>query len=85
MEECLIPIELGKFTASSGRFLVHLGDIQDGKIKSCPDSLHIGVSELFESSPVPTLFVIGDNGWLDCEDPDEVSFELFAHIMYAIY
>ena len=78
MEECLIPVELGKLTPSSGRFLVHLGDIQDGKIRSCPESLHRGVSELFESSPLPTLFVIGDNGWLDCDNPDEVSLGLFA-------
>ncbi|EJK55704.1 hypothetical protein THAOC_24535 [Thalassiosira oceanica] len=71
MEECLLPIELNKLTTSSGRFLVHLGDIQDGKIGSCPESLHLGVSELFASSPLPTLFVIGDNGWLDCDNPDE--------------
>ena len=71
MEECLLPQELNKLTASSGRFLVHLGDIQDGKINSCPESLHIGISRIFEASPVPVFFVIGDNGWLDCDNFDE--------------
>ena len=71
MEECLLPQELNKLTASSGRFLVHLGDIQDGKINSCPESLHIGISRVFEASPVPVFFVIGDNGWLDCDNFDE--------------
>ena len=71
MEECLLPLELNKLTASSGRFLIHLGDIQDGKICSCPESLHIGISRLFEASPLPTFFIIGDNGWLDCDNYDE--------------
>lgn len=71
MEECLLPLELNKLTASSGRFLIHLGDIQDGKIGSCPESLHIGISRLFEASPLPTFFIIGDNGWLDCDNYDE--------------
>ena len=63
MEACLIPYELAKLSRSEGKFLVHLGDIQDGLSEDCSESLHEGIARTFESSPVPTFFVIGDNGW----------------------
>lgn len=63
MEQCLIPYELAKLSRSEGKFLVHLGDIQDGLSEDCSESLHEGIARTFESSPVPTFFVIGDNGW----------------------
>ncbi|KAL7529205.1 hypothetical protein ACHAXR_002847 [Thalassiosira sp. AJA248-18] len=66
MEACLLPHELMKLSPSEGRFLVHLGDIQDGRSNDCSESLHENIAEIFESSPLPTFFVIGDNGWLDC-------------------
>ncbi|KAL7548824.1 hypothetical protein ACHAWF_012084 [Thalassiosira exigua] len=63
MESCLIPHELRKLSPDEGTFLVHLGDIQDGKLSECPESMHEGVAKAFEASPVPTFFAIGDNGW----------------------
>lgn len=65
-EACLLPRELAKLSASDGRFLVHLGVIQDGRRTTCPESLYEGVAGLFEASPLPAFFVIGDNEWLDC-------------------
>ena len=81
VEACLLPYELDKLADLGGSFIVHLGDIQDGKINSCPESMHRGVSRIFESSPIPTLFVIGDNGWLDCDNPEE-SYELWKKHLF---
>ena len=74
VEECLIPHELGKLSASDGRFLVHLGDIKDGKLEGCPQSMYENIATIFESSPMRTFFIVGDNEWLDCggeKDVDE--------------
>ena len=81
LEACLIPHELDK-AANSGadaKFLLHLGDIRDGKPyvnsggqpRPCPEYLYEDVATIFEKSFVPTIFSMGDNAWLDCEDPDE--------------
>lgn len=78
MDACLLPHELDKLHASEGSFLIHLGDIRDGKPdpesgepRSCDEPLYQSISTIFESSPVPTFFIPGDNGWLDCADADE--------------
>ena len=63
----LLSHELHKLTPEEGRFLVHLGDIQDGRSDGCPESLYKNIATIFESSPVPTFFAIHDNGWLDCD------------------
>lgn len=81
VEACLLPYELDKLADLGGSFIVHLGDIQDGKSSSCPESMHRRVSQIFESSPVPAFFVIGDNGWLDCENPEE-SYELWNNHLF---
>jgi hypothetical protein len=75
VEECLIPHELGKLLASDGRLLVHLGDIKDGKLKleGCPESMYENIGTIFESSPMRTFFIVGDNEWLDCGDEKEVN------------
>ena len=84
LEACLLPHELDK-AANSGfdaKFLAHLGDIRDGqpyltsfggpiRPRPCPEYLYEDVATIFEKSHVTTFFSMGDNGWLDCEDPDE--------------
>jgi hypothetical protein len=72
VEECLIPHELGKLLASDGRLLVHLGDIKDGKLEGCPESMYENIGTIFESSPMRTFFIVGDNEWLNCGDEKEV-------------
>ena len=66
MEACLLPFELEKLDPTKGQFLIHLGDIRGGKpdpytgeLSECPESLYQHVSELFESSPVPSFFIPG--------------------------
>jgi len=79
MEECLLPFELRKLKTidnGGGHFLIHLGDIDDGRPPSgrqynqCPESVYSKVSDIFELSPVTTFFIPGDNTWVDCADVD---------------
>jgi hypothetical protein len=84
LEACLLPHELDKAANSDtdAKFMVHLGDIRDGKPfqdwefrggdpRPCPEYLFEDVATIFENSHVPTFFSMGDNAWLDCEDVDE--------------
>ena len=79
MEACLLPHELAKLSAARGRFLVHLGDLQDGSISDCPESLHAEIARIFGASPLPALFVIGDNEWLDCAGDGTAAAASHAH------
>jgi len=64
---------------NDAKFLIHLGDIQDGRSESCPKTLYQNIATIFEHhSPLPTLFVIGDNEWLDCENGNAAN-ESFAY------
>ena len=49
-------------------FLLHLGDICKGSLDP-PEPYYVRVAELFKTSPVPVIFVPGDNEWNDHEDP----------------
>lgn len=87
MEECLLPFELAKLSYDDpwdgndenddgGTFLVHLGDIKDGKkINNAPQECHedhfLKISNMFGESPVMPFFIPGDNAWIDCADPTE--------------
>ncbi|NIA16219.1 MAG: hypothetical protein GWP08_19320 [Nitrospiraceae bacterium] len=51
-------------------FLLHVGDICKGH-DVLPEAYYARVAELFQRSPVPVVFVPGDNEWNDLEDPDE--------------
>jgi hypothetical protein len=46
-------------------FVVHVGDLKLGSAP-CADELFIGRRRLFDASPVPFIFVPGDNEWVDC-------------------
>jgi hypothetical protein len=46
-------------------FVVHVGDIKLGAA-SCSDELFHERRRLFDASPVPFIFVPGDNEWVDC-------------------
>ena len=46
-------------------FVVHVGDFKLGAA-SCSDELFLERRRLFDASPVPFVFVPGDNEWVDC-------------------
>lgn len=49
-------------------FVVHVGDIKLG-LAPCSDELLGERRRLFDASPVPFIFVPGDNEWADCRNP----------------
>jgi len=96
MEKCLVPFELDKLTTTAdddaeggARLMIHLGDVRDGKpdpitgeIRECEESLYSDIAETFERSPVPTFFIPGDNGWLDCSNVNEAYSFWEKHLFY---
>lgn len=48
------------------RFIAHIGDIKGGA-ERCDDALYADRQGLFDASPVPFVFVPGDNEWTDCD------------------
>jgi len=50
-------------------FMLHVGDICTGR-DTLPESYAVRVADLFKTSPIPVIFVPGDNEWNDLEDPD---------------
>ena len=51
-------------------FLLHVGDITS-QCLTLPESYYIKVAKLYQSCPIPVIFVPGDNEWNDLENPDE--------------
>jgi len=58
-------------------FLVHVGDIKSGQTKNCEKEIYSDVAEIFAHprnalhyDPRDFFFLIGDNDWNDCDDPD---------------
>lgn len=46
-------------------FIVHAGDFKHGQ-DACSDALFEDRRQLFDASPLPLVFVPGDNEWSDC-------------------
>ena len=47
------------------RFVVHIGDFKTAAVP-CSDELFAERRRMFDASPVPFVFVPGDNEWTDC-------------------
>lgn len=69
-ERAELPKMLAAMAAGSGTdklaFIAHVGDIKHGKDR-CDDALFQDRFHLFQASPVPLVFVPGDNEWTDCD------------------
>lgn len=70
--------ELPKMLAAIGEekpaFVVHDGDIKSGS-SLCSDELFADRLQVFEASPVPFIFVLGDNEWTDCHRANNGHYE----------
>ena len=60
-----LPRMLDAIAASNVDFIVHVGDIKNGQSR-CDDEVFRDRHQLFDSSPLPFIFVPGDNEWTDC-------------------
>jgi hypothetical protein len=46
-------------------FAVHIGDLKSGH-SDCDDAIYADRLKLFDSSPLPLVYIPGDNDWADC-------------------
>lgn len=64
-EELAVPQLLAGLEASGVAFAVHLGDIKHGSAP-CTVELLADRKAMLDATPVPIVFVPGDNDWTDC-------------------
>jgi hypothetical protein len=65
-ERSELPKMLAAIAAENVDLIAHIGDIKDGRDR-CDDALLEDRRQLFDASPVPLVFVPGDNEWSDCD------------------
>lgn len=64
-EERAVERLIAGFAGANVAFAVHVGDFKLG-VAPCSDELFADRRRLFDASPVPFVFVPGDNEWTDC-------------------
>ena len=65
-ERAELPKMLAAIAADNVDLIAHIGDIKHGR-ERCDDALFEDRRQLFDASPVPFVFVPGDNEWSDCD------------------
>lgn len=65
----LIPQYIGmEKTDGKSEFIIHVGDLNSGGMD--PDEeYYVRVADLYKTSPIPMIFILGDNEWNDHADP----------------
>ncbi|RTL53053.1 MAG: hypothetical protein EKK46_09815 [Rhodocyclaceae bacterium] len=63
-----LPLILEEMGQENIAFAVHDGDIKSGSSR-CDDSMYQDIFGAFNASPVPLIYVPGDNEWTDCRRP----------------
>lgn len=65
-ERTELPKLLSAIADDHADLIVHIGDFKSGSSR-CDDTLFEDRFQLFNASPVPFIYVPGDNEWTDCE------------------
>jgi hypothetical protein len=73
-ERAELPKMLAAIAADNVDLIAHIGDIKHGRDR-CDDALFEDRRELFDASPVPFVFVPGDNEWSDCDRTSAGSYD----------
>jgi hypothetical protein len=60
-----VPQLLASLAGADVAFAVHVGDIKHGSVP-CSDELLAARKAMLDATPVPIVFVPGDNDWTDC-------------------
>ena len=60
-----VPQLLASLAGAGVAFAVHVGDVKHGSVP-CTDELLAGRKAMLDATPVPIVFVPGDNDWADC-------------------
>ena len=64
-ERAMLPALMAEMAQTRPAFVVHVGDFKSGS-EPCSDALFQDRLALFQSAPMPLVFVPGDNDWTDC-------------------
>jgi hypothetical protein len=64
-ERATLPALMAAMAQTQPAFVVHVGDFKSGS-EQCSDALFQDRLALFQSAPMPLVFVPGDNDWTDC-------------------
>jgi hypothetical protein len=64
-EEAAVVRLIDSLADAQVRFVVHVGDFKAAAVP-CSDELFAERRRMFDASPVPFVFVPGDNEWVDC-------------------
>ena len=65
-ERAELPKMMAVIAAENVDLIAHIGDIKHGR-DPCDDALFADRRQLFDTSPLPFVFVPGDNEWSDCD------------------
>jgi hypothetical protein len=69
--------------ASAGAsFMIHVGDIKNGR-DLCTDELLTRRMKLLDASPIPLIYLPGDNEWVDCRMTDEAPFDPINRLQFV--
>lgn len=60
-----LPRLLAHIGSTGAAFVVHDGDIKNGHSR-CDDAMYADILGVFRQSPLPLIYVPGDNEWTDC-------------------
>lgn len=69
-----LPLMLEAIAQADTRVVIHVGDIKHGGGR-CDDAVFADRLALFQASPVPLVYVPGDNDWTDCHRASNGSYE----------
>ena len=64
-ERATLPALMAEMAQAQPAFVVHVGDFKSGS-ERCDDALFQDRLALFQSAPMPLVYVPGDNDWTDC-------------------
>ena len=73
-ERARLPALLAQMRDADARFAVHVGDFKSGS-DLCSDTLFDDRLALFQASPLPLIYLPGDNDWTDCHRASNGAFD----------
>jgi hypothetical protein len=62
-------------------FMIHVGDIKNG-ISPCTDELLTRRIKFLDASPIPLIYLPGDNEWVDCRFTEEAPFDPINRLQF---
>jgi hypothetical protein len=63
-------------------FTIHVGDIKSGR-EPCTDELLTRRIKFLDASPIPLIYLPGDNEWVDCRVTEDAPFEPLNRLQFV--